>query len=298
MSFKPMLGAAIDTLDKLRWPLICSMKLDGIRAVTTPDGPRTRSLKPVPNRHISAILATLPSWLDGELCIVDPDGAVNFRATASSVMSQSGAPNFTYMVFDFCPPHMQGLGFADRLIQLRSSSFFQRLADHPNVTILSQKTLATPDEANQMFQEARLLGHEGLILRDPEGKYKYGRSTLREQGLLKMKPWLDAEATVIDVVEEMENTNAPTTNERGETHRSSHQEGKVPKGTLGALVVKAEGFKDTFEIGTGFTARDRFDLWIEKPIGKTVKFSYMAVGGYDKPRHPVFLGFRAKEDMS
>lgn len=295
MTFKPMLGMSIDTLEKLKWPLICSMKLDGIRAVTTPDGPRTRSLKTIPNSHVAAVLASLPPWLDGELVLVDASGAVNFRDTTSAVMSRSGTPNFTFMVFDYCSE--PSLGFADRLIKMRAMPWFEDLSSHPHVTILSQKALANPSEAEQMFQDARLLGHEGLILRAPEGRYKHGRSTLREQGLLKMKPWMDAEGTVIDCIEEMFNANEAQISETGHTKRSSHQEGKIPKGTMGALVVKAAGWDSSFEIGTGFTAIDRRTMWAEKPIGKTVKFSYIAAGGYDKPRHAVFLGFRAAEDM-
>ncbi len=149
-----------------------------------------------------------------------------------------------------------------------------------------------------MFAEARALDHEGLILRSPSAPYKYGRSTLREQGLLKMKPWEDAEATVIGCTEEMHNANEATTNERGNTQRSSHQSGKIPKGTLGTLVVRSPLWPKDFEIGTGCTAHERFHFWHNKPIGKIVKFSYIAAGGYDVPRHAVFKGFRSPEDMS
>lgn len=294
LPFKPMLGASIDSLEKLKWPLICSVKLDGIRATTTPDGPRTRSLKPVPNRHIRDILSSLPSFLDGEICFVRPDGSVDFRATASAVMSQSGTPNFTFMVFDYV---IQNLGFADRLMMMRRQPWFAELSEHPNVTILSQKTLTNPAEAYQMFADARALDHEGLILRNPEGHYKFGRSTLKEQGLLKMKPWEDAEATVIDCTEEMFNANEAQTSETGHTKRSSHQENKIPKGRMGTLVVQSPLWPKSFEIGTGFTAADRQAFWDHKPIGKTVKFSYIAAGDYDVPRHAVFKGFRPAEDM-
>ena len=52
-----------------------------------------------------------------------------------------------------------------------------------------------------------------------------------------------------------------------------------------------------FEIGTGFTAAEREALWLAPPIGKIVKYKFFPVGVKDRPRHPVFLGFREAEDM-
>jgi DNA ligase-1 len=47
-----------------------------------------------------------------------------------------------------------------------------------------------------------------------------------------------------------------------------------------------------FHVGTGFTAADRALMWAKPPIGETVKYKFFPVGVKDKPRHPVFLGFR------
>jgi DNA ligase-1 len=52
-----------------------------------------------------------------------------------------------------------------------------------------------------------------------------------------------------------------------------------------------------FEIGTGFTEADRRELWVAPPIGNLVKYKYFAYGVKDKPRHPVFLGFRSPIDL-
>ena len=54
-----------------------------------------------------------------------------------------------------------------------------------------------------------------------------------------------------------------------------------------------------FQIGTGFDAEDRKELWQQynsgELTGKTIKFKYFPVGVKSKPRHPVFLGFRDME---
>ena len=41
---------------KLDYPFYVSPKLDGIRCVITADGPKTRTLKPIPNKYISTDL--------------------------------------------------------------------------------------------------------------------------------------------------------------------------------------------------------------------------------------------------
>jgi DNA ligase-1 len=38
-------------------------------------------------------------------------------------------------------------------------------------------------------------------------------------------------------------------------------------------------------------------LWEKPPIGRVVKYKHFPYGADEKPRHPVFLGFRPEEDM-
>lgn len=50
-------------------------------------------------------------------------------------------------------------------------------------------------------------GYEGVMVRDPAGPYKCGRSTEREGWLLKIKRFEDAEAEVLETYEGMSNYN-------------------------------------------------------------------------------------------
>src|SRR6185312_4948109 len=65
------------------------------------------------------------------------------------------------------------------------------------------------DAAGLAAYEQRCLaeGYEGIMVRDPAGLYKQGRSTVAEGGLLKVKQFLDAEATIIGFEEQMHNDN-------------------------------------------------------------------------------------------
>lgn len=152
------------------------------------------------------------------------------------------------------------------------------------------------------------IGYEGIMLRAPDGGYKQGRCGKKQPWLVKVKRFEDAEAVVVGVVERMHNDNEATTNELGRTKRSTHQENKRPAGDLGALVCKTpEGIQ--FQIGTGFTAEQRVELWSEYLldhhtfktdglVGRTVKYKHFANAGVkDAPRFPVFLCWRDERDL-
>jgi len=123
-----------------------------------------------------------------------------------------------------------------------------------------------------------------------DGLYKMGgRSTAREQWLLKLKRFEDSEAVVIRVDEEMKNTNEKDASGK----RTSHKAGKVGKGVMGSLQVRASKaspgvLKGTeFGVGSGFTAADRAEEW---KIGDRIKFRYFPIGIKDKPIWPTFEG--------
>jgi DNA ligase-1 len=97
----------------------------------------------------------------------------------------------------------------------------------------------------------------------------------------------------------MHNANVAFQNELGRTARSSHQDNKVGKGTLGAFLCVDLATGANVSVGTGFTADQRADFWSrrEQLRGQLVKYKHFPHGVKDAPRHPVFLGFRDPEDM-
>lgn len=296
MTFKPMLASPLD-LSKTTWPLYASPKLDGIRATVVDGKLLSRSLKPIQNKFINAQLSSpLLHGLDGEL-IVGPVTAPDvFAQSTSGVMRREGNPDFTFFVFDWVT--LGGAVWTDRLnllIQLFGNSI-----KHDRVQLLSQQLIAS--EADLDAYEAKCIdqGYEGVITRHPGAPYKFGRSTPREGYLSKVKRFEDSEALVIDVIEEQFNGNVAETNELGRTKRSSAAAGKTGKGTMGALAVRDLATGVEFCIGTGFTALQRGDWWNDRHFHtcKTiVKYKFFPVGVKDAPRHPVFLGIRAAEDM-
>jgi DNA ligase-1 len=118
--------------------------------------------------------------------------------------------------------------------------------------------------------------------------------------MVKIKPFEDAEAVIIGFEEQYENTNEPIINELGLTERSSHADGKIGKDTLGSFVVLSQEFGE-FRIGTGVGLGEvlRKKIWTNKKeyVNKIIKFKYQKYGTKDRPRIPVFVGFRNEKDL-
>lgn len=296
--FRPLLAATIEDVDQLNlleYPLIASPKVDGIRVLIHPqEGPVTRSLKSVRNKHIFDQLSLdLLVCLDGEICAGPNSGEGVFARTTTAVMSEAGTPEFTYWVFDdFSRPEDP---YHARLVSAKKRSL---LADLPYVKELESVNLLDPEEVLHYERQCLEFGFEGIMLRHALGHYKFNRSTFTQQILLKLKRFKDDEATIIGFQELYRNQNAQTEDRLGLSDRSSHKAGMVAADTLGSLIVRNETFGE-FAIGSGFDDALRMEIWENRfaYLGKTVSFKYQEVGIVDKPRFPIFKGFRDRGDL-
>lgn len=288
--FKPMLAETVEDLSRLQFPLFASPKLDGIRCVVRGGLAWSRSLKPIPNAYVRACIEQARSLdgCDGELML--PDHTAPFAEVTSAIMSEDGQPEFVYRVFDWTLS--PGLGYAQRLSRLQAVHYPEDFA-----SMVEQVECGDLSDLLLLHEAHMREGYEGTMVRAPDSPYKFGRSTLREGFLLKIKPFADEEAIIIGFVEEQQNTNAATRDEVGKLKRSSAQAGKVGKDTLGALECRfADNTK--FECGTGLTRELRAKIWAQKDyyLGKLIKVKHLPPPGGrkpgTKPRHPVFLGFR------
>jgi len=284
-------------LSKLRYPLIASPKLDGIRCVKIDGKILSNTLKPIPNNFTRERLeATALDGFDGELMVGE-----TFQACTSGIMSFEGEPDVTFWVFDFFGKGLD-VPYSERLRELlaifKAHKFGNLIRLVPHVVIESPAEL---EALNERYLEQ---GFEGTMTRDPAGEYKQGRSTLRQQWLLKVKPFEDSEAEVIGFEEQMRNENEATINEIGLTKRSSSKDGKVPAGTLGKFIARdVHGLFPGVDLkigsGRGLTKELRQAIWDDREayVGKIVKYKYQAIGTKDAPRIPIFLGFRDPKDM-
>lgn len=302
--FRPMLASPMEP-SLLRFPMLSSPKIDGVRVLCIDGKPMSRSMKVIPNRHIQRLFAEhaeILEGLDGELVCGKPFAETPednvFNRTVGNVMRHDGEPTFTFYVFDHITT--EG-GFRTRLREVVGRLFQAQCPEW--VAPLPHLMVENTEQLDHREQLQFSLGYEGMMLRDPDGPYKQGRSTAREGYLLKVKRHADAEAVIVGFEEEMENTNEAFTSEIGRTKRSSAQEGLVGKGRLGAFIV--EGLTDQvfpgvrFNVGTGIDHATREDYWRrrEELLGQCITYRYLPVGSLDAPRHPVFKGLRPSFDM-
>ena len=232
---------------------LASEKLDGMRAFW--DGSELLSRN---GKRIAApdwFTASLPSdaELDGELFI----GRGQFQKTVSVCRKQvpvdSEWRQVKFMAFELLT---SGSPTFDQRYEL-----LRRMKLPAHVQVVEHRETMTAD-VPALLRQYEAAGAEGVMLRDPASQYERKRSNT----LLKVKSFLDADATVI-----------------------GHQPGTGKhRGRLGALLCLLDD-QTEFGIGTGFTDRQR-----ENPpaVGERVTFSFFELTDAGVPRFPAFIGVR------
>ena len=291
-NIKPLLSCEVP-LEKVNFPVYVSTKFDGIRALVIDSVVYSRSLKPIRNKHVQKLFGK-PEYngMDGELVVGDIYAKDVFQKTTSGVMSAGGNPDVKFYVFD--------------LWNLPNATYTERQAELQNL-LLQDSTMSsivytmihkchTVEDIHFYLEHEKNVGGEGLICRSPNGKYKYGRSTPKEQLSVKLKFFEMMEFEVIGFEERMHNNNEATTNELGYAERSSCKENLIPMNTLGSLVLKYGD--SSFKVGTGFNDVQRQEIWNNKEsyLGKLASVRYMSVGQAILPRIPSWQGWRDEDD--
>lgn len=290
----PMLAASTSNYTSLfdGRSYFISDKYDGVRIVSTYGVPYSRTGKPIRNLHIQELFKQLPKDLliDGECMSCDMGKNKTFSDYSKDLMSINGKPNITYYIFDLIIENKTAEERYAELLKLSLPSFCRIIPQLKIIDYFSLESLEA--DAIKRFCE-------GVMLKDCKGIYKYGRSTIKEKGLIKVKRFSDSECIIENFEEKQTNTNEKEEDELGFAKRSSCLEGMVPAGTLGSLQVKMLDSDIRFSIGSGFNDSLRQEIWNnrEEYIGKVVKFKYFPSGMLLAPRFPIFLGFRDPDDV-
>lgn len=307
--FRPMLAATIKDSSRLRFPLFASPKLDGFRATGHGITALSRSMKPIPNKFVQGLYGTgLLNSLDAELMVGDPLDKEAFNAAQSGLTSSPGTPDFSVHVFDDFT--YQGDRFdqryqraCERVAQLGPLLVHDFPMLSGSVKIVPQIEVYDLEQLAEIEGKFLGQGYEGVMLRHRGSPYKQGRGTFTAHDLMKLKQFEDGEADIIGFEELQHNENEAKVNELGLTSRSTAKDGKVGGGTLGALIVIAVNgpFKGVeFRIGSGFTAKQRQEIWDNRFqwIHERITYKWFKIGAVNAPRFPVFKGRRSKLDMS
>lgn len=292
VNFRPLLASQVEDLENLKYPVYASYKLDGVRSTIFNGVALSRSLKPIPNKQIqqwASDNALSLEGVDGEFIVGSPTSETVFRDTTSFVMSHDKVDNFSFYAFDV----VSDKPYKDRLIDL------ERKVLPNNTIVLDQHLVSSSVDLEAFRTNAVQQGYEGAMIRSTSGKYKYGRSSIKEQILLKLKLFKDEEFMIVGYECKYHNSNEAKVNELGRTARSTSKEGMVALDTLGVLYLRTKDGKE-FGCGSGFDDKTRDELWTVRDSlkGQLATIKYFDVGGYETPRFPVFKGIRATIDLS
>jgi len=277
--FKVMLAAqTMPDLSAINYPIYVQPKLDGFRAIYIPDqGFISRSGKKFRNLKLETYFDCLNSVkgviLDGELYIPGQE----FQHLTSTVNKEDGEiVGLKYIIYDAIFEQdwelkQTKVPYSDRLRLVRTLVTSQ-IADF-------NKVLDIPTDLIDNFKEAKVLykyyleqGNEGIIIRKPQGSYKWGRSTLREAELLKVKPFQSIDIPIVGFNE-------------GENQF---------EGSLGSLICDLGDSRTVF-VGTGISVALREEIWQNKELylGKIVEVKFMDYTEDNKSlRQPIFMRFR------
>jgi hypothetical protein len=248
---------------------------------------------------------------DGELIVGEPNVFNVFNLTSSSVTAfDQPADDIGYHLFDWTSPEIILLPFekrfqyaSDRVREFNAAglSTYGRDIFH---TI--PHTLITNYEDLIEYEEDQLaLGFEGIMMRNPLGKYKGGdgtppnRATFKEGLIYKLKRFEDDEGLVVGFIEATDNINPDIRSNTGTSKRSKAAEGLIPAGTLGKFILDVRGKIANVPPGN-FTHPERLAIWNEqdKYLNKAyVKFRHFPHGAKDTFRMARATGFRDPGDF-
>jgi DNA ligase-1 len=294
-TFKPMLAPneKID-ISTLKYPLLASYKLDGIRCIFKDGQMYSRALKQFPNiklrerfEELTKITQQEGIVLDGELL------AKSLTFNELSGLTRQLDKELPEDLFFYC---FDAIHQEDFLMSFRTrTTFLQTL---PFVfyymKLVEQWSILRPEEIEPLYENALAWGCDGLILRDPNGRYKFGRGTIKEGLIYKMKPFQTFDAEIIGIVQatEVREGAEKKTNELGRSVTSKKKDDRILIEKAAAFIVMYEGKE--LKVTIAMTDEEKEEVWKHKNryLSRMIEYKGMLVGSKDLPRHPVYLRMR------
>lgn len=311
-TFSPILAPNEQpNLNELKYPLLVSRKLDGVRCIIYRGQILSRSLKPIPNKQLKEKLESIRKYSEEMNMIFDGEiysPYLTFQQIISFVMTEDFTDKKSIKKFGKVleiPEHLKFYCF-DLLDSCSEKSFSHRIGQirslesmFTNIVKNVEHTLCkNAKEVEDLFEIALKEGCEGLILRDPNGRYKFGRGTLKEGIIYKVKPFVTFDAQITGVVQSTEvNPIADKKiNELGYSVTSKKKDDRILINKASAFYVNYEGKE--LKVVLAMTDEEKEEVWKNRDsyIGRTIEYKGMLIGAKDLPRHPVFVRFREDKD--
>lgn len=314
-SFSPLLAPnqQID-LNELQYPLLASYKLDGIRCLLYKGKILSRSLKEIQNKQLKDKLEPLRQFTEDNQIILDGEiysPELTFQEIVSFVMTQDFEDKKSIKKFGKVleiPKHLKFYGFDcvqnddfdERFVSRQEavhmySASFGKIAEALTHTILN-----SAKDVEEYFQRALADNCEGLILRNSDGKYKFGRATLKENIIYKVKPFETFDSKITGFVQstEVNEDVEKKINELGHSVTSKKKDDRHTIEKCSAVYVDYE--VQELKVTLAMTDEEKEEIWHNQKeyLGRWIEYKAMRVGMKEGglPRHPVFIRFREDKE--
>lgn len=296
---KPMKAEDFDE-SILTFPKLGSYKVDGYRSFIDGGLCRMSSGKEMPNLHtFQAFSSDALEGLDGEMVVGPWNRSDTFSTTSSALRRKFGEPNAVLHVFD--DRSVSSLEYEIRCSRARQRVMDLRDIGFKNLSYIEHVMLRDIKDMLEFEAHALAMGFEGIMLNDPAAKYKFGRSTLLEGIVLKVKRFKHEEATIVGFSEQMENISESFMDDLGRSKKSYKKEDLIGAGMVGSFIVESSLWPEQFSISasslTHDERREAFDAFDTLYKGQIARFKYFPKGIVTVPRHGVFDGLRDVDDL-
>lgn len=355
-SFAPMLAPNEQPdLDTLNYGLLASTKLDGCRLLSYKGELVTRSLKPLQNKQLREKFEPLRARTENSnLTLADGEiyaEGIPFYMITSCFKTLDYTAKKSIKAWDkLCEEYDMDITREEVLEKLKFYMFdcvygdeFEDTFDYRNIHLhdlarefeglvvpVHQQMVHSADEVRTMFKEVLDRGYEGLILKDPHGRYKFGRGTLNEALIFKVKPYVTLDAQIIGVKQATKvDPNAPKTiNELGRSVTSKKKEDRIliPRAKTFTVIYEQEcskcnngltytgidecphmkcdkcnesgTTKHEVDVNIGRTEKERDEIYANKEsyLGRWIEYKGLLVGAKDVPRSCNMVRWREDKD--
>lgn len=298
---KPMKGDDF-VEESLVFPYYASVKLDGYRAINEGGLLLTSSGKPVTNEFTQELFQRDDfEGLDGELIVGPWNDPRAFHNTSGPVRKAREEPDVRWFLFD--DRTTPGRSFDERFQSVKRRVSLEHSCHKPSskarIEVIPQTIVRDRAELSRFEFSAIAGGFEGVMLRKPEGHYKFGRSTVNENLLLKVKRFVTEEARVVGFEEQLRTVTQADV--EGGKNAPNEVGTMVRTGMIGAFKVWSKPWGDFDIQATSLSHEERkhaFDNFTAEFFGEIASFEYFPHGSIDRPRHGIFRAIRGREDIT
>jgi len=258
---------------------IFSEKLNGIRMLATPAGILGRSGLPLKNRQLVPYFADVVERCQKHRIIIDgefyssthtwSDHLTAVNSLNAPVPKQFQLYAFDCMSVDAWNGDALEPRYSDRLQVLETYGY-----DLLNLKVHNHTSGNDWSVVQNQFDSVIGRGGEGLIVRGPHARYKFGRATPNERIIYKLKNFQFYNGTVL-------------------SSAALVRQGRARE-ALGTVEIKLDDGR-IVNVGSGFTTREREQLWKARLTGRRCRVRGTEVGGVNTILQPSFQGWLDEE---